>query len=138
MSLLVLSASGVRAQGPENSRPRVFLTDSDSWEVKATIDNATAAVGVPLIEGRGASSQRAELAKTFGERCPAVVVTLKQERADYIVLFDRDEDSLPFLRDNKFVLFNPDGDMIAGGSTRSLGNGVDDLCEAIAADRDGR
>jgi hypothetical protein len=90
---------------------------------------------VPIIQGTGASSQRAELAKTFGERCETVIVTLNENRADYIVLFDREDDSLPFLKDNKFVLFNKDGDMIAGGSTRSVGNGVDDLCEAIGVDR---
>ena len=40
-----------------------------------------------------------------------------------------------FLRkDNKFVLFDANGDAIASGSTRSLGNAVKDACSAIRQD----
>ena len=34
-------------------------------------------------------------------------------------------------KDNKWVVYNKDGDMIGSGSTRSLGNSVKDACEAI-------
>jgi len=37
-------------------------------------------------------------------------------------------------RDNKVVVFNRDGDSILSGSTRSLGNAVNDACSAIMKD----
>ena len=35
-----------------------------------------------------ARPQAAEITKTFGERCPEVIVNSKQEKADYVVLLD--------------------------------------------------
>ena len=37
-------------------------------------------------------------------------------------------------KDNKFALYNADGDAIASGSTRSLGNAVKDACEILIDD----
>ena len=37
-------------------------------------------------------------------------------------------------RDNKFAVYNKDGDVIASGSTRTLGNAVKNACLAIDKD----
>ena len=73
--------------------------------------------------------------KTFGERCPACIVTMKKERADYIVVLEHEGGKKLARRDNKVVIFNKDGDSIYSGSTRSLGNSVKDACEAITNSR---
>ncbi len=99
-------------------KPRVFITDSKSWETAGVL-------------GGGARPQTAEIMKTFGERCPQVTVTIKQEKADYIVLLDHEGGKGVARKDNKVAVFSKDGDMIHSGSTRTLGNAVKDACQAI-------
>jgi hypothetical protein len=113
-------------------RARVFITDSKSWELSGGFGGTDSAVGGS--QGGGARPQTAEIIKTFGQRCPDVVVNNKQERADYVVLLDHEGGKTVFLRDNKVAVFNHDGDSILSNSTRSLGNAVKDACTAIVND----
>lgn len=132
--LVLVAVSVVSAQETGNHpyRARVFITDSKSWELSGGFGGADGNLGGS--EGGGARPQTAEITKTFGERCPDVVVNNKQERADYIVLLDHEGGKASFLRDNKVAVFNHDGDAILSHSTRSLGNAVKDACGAITAE----
>jgi hypothetical protein len=60
-----------------------------------------------------------------------VTVTIKQERADFIILLDHEGGKGYARRDNKVAVFNKDGDSIFTKSTRSLGNAVKEACQAI-------
>jgi hypothetical protein len=113
-------------------KPRVFVTDSKSWELGGATGGT--ADGFGGAARGGARPQTAEIIKTFGERCPAVIINNKQEKADYVVLLDHEGGKDPISRDNKVVIFNKDGDSIMSHSTRSLGNAVKDVCGAIAED----
>jgi len=113
-------------------KPRIYVTDSKSWEVSSGVGGTSDAIGGS--GGGGARPQTAEIIKTFGERCPAVTINNKQEKADYVVLLDHEGGKASFLRDNKVVVFNKDGDSIVSASTRSLGNAVKDACTAITDD----
>src|SRR4029077_13217290 len=77
----------------------------------------------------------AEIIKTFGERCPQVVINNIQTKADYIVLLDH-EGGKGFARHkNKVAVFTRvSGDSIVSKSTVSLGGSVQEACEAITAD----
>lgn len=116
----------------EKARPRVFVTDSQSWELSGGFA-ATKDAAAGRISG-GAKPQTAEVIKTFNEKCPNVIVTANAEKADYVILLERDAKDSPLLKDNKFALFNKDGDAIKSGSTRSLGNAVKDACAAVVKD----
>jgi len=113
-------------------KPRVFVTDSHSRELSggfaATKDAAAGRVYA------GAKPQTAEIIKTFNERCPDVVVTVKADKADYVILLEHAGGETVFAKDNKYALFNADGDAIKSGSTRSLGNAVKDACAALVKD----
>jgi len=113
-------------------RPRVYITDSKSWELGGAVGGS--ADGFGGAARGGDRPQTAEIIKTFGERCPAVIVNNKQEKADYVVLLDHEGGKEPISRDNKVVVFNKDGDSIISRSTRTLGNAVKDACGAIAED----
>jgi hypothetical protein len=113
-------------------KPRVFVTDSKSWEISGAVGGTSDAIGGAT--SGGARPQTAEIIKTFGERCPSVIVNNKQEKADYVVLLDHEGGKPSILRDNKLAVFNKDGDSIISRSTRSLGNAVKDACGAIAED----
>jgi hypothetical protein len=113
----------------------VFITDSESWEIAGS-----AAGSGGTFAGHtqgGARPQTAEVIKTFGERCPQVLVNNKQEKADYVVVLDHEGGKGYLRRRNKIAVFNKDGDVIVSRSTRSLGNSVQDACDAIVANWSG-
>jgi PEGA domain len=114
------------------NRPRVFITDSKSWEMSG--GGGGTSDGFGGASRGGARPQTAEIIKTFGERCPDVIVNNKQEKADYVVLLDHEGGKGVIFRDNKVAVFNADGDSIVSRSTRSLGNAVKDACDAISKD----
>ncbi len=128
----------------QNQKPRVFITDSASWEIRGAAfgtmngayqGNAGSVHGTYASSmAGGARPQTAEIIKTFGERCPEAVVNNKQEKADYVVVLDHEGGKGVVRRRNKIAVFNRDGDAIVSHSTRSLGNSVKDACAAIVKD----
>jgi hypothetical protein len=132
-SLLAVSiVLGWTICGVAGEKPRVFITDSKSWEISGGVGGTSDGFGGE--SKGGARPQTAEIIKTFGERCPAVIVNNKQEKADYVVLLDHEGGKELISRDNKVVVFNKDGDSIVSRSTRILGNAVKGACAAIAED----
>ncbi len=132
--IVCLIAGSLMAQ--EKPRPRVFVTDSKSWETSGGFGGSRDAIGGG--SRGGARPQTAEIVKTFNERCPACVITLNKEKADYIIILEHEGGKSIIRKDNKFALFNKDGEAIKSGSTRSLGNSVKDACEAIRMDWNSR
>ena len=159
MKLICILAIAAGLAFGQDEKPRVFITDSASWAMDGGVARAgvTAAIGAAIgaaaggaegaatgaiaggVSGAGSSGgarpQRAEIMKTFGERCPQVTVTINRERADFVLILDHEGGKGFYRKNNKTALFNKDGDMIHSGSTRSLGNAVKDACEAITKKR---
>jgi hypothetical protein len=112
---------------------RVFITDSNSWEISggfaaAADRNGGAAAG---RYAGGARPQTVEVIKTFGERCPGAIITMDKTQAQYVVLFDHEGGKGYVRKDNKIAVFRAGGDLLFSDSTRSLGNAVKDACAAI-------
>jgi hypothetical protein len=126
----VVLASASLASAAE--KPRVFITDSKSWEVSS--GGGGTADGFGTAGSGGARPQTAEIIKTFNERCPNAIVNNRQEKADYVILLDHEGGKSPFSRDNKIVVFNRGGDSIMSASMRSLGNAVEGACSAMFKD----
>ncbi len=113
--------------------PRVYVTDSASWEMKGGAGGTSDGFGGGA--SGGARPQTAEIVKTFNERCPNAIINNKRERADYIVVLDHEGGKDAISRDNKIAIFEQSsGDAIFSRSTRSLGNAVKDGCSAIFRD----
>jgi hypothetical protein len=117
------------AFGQEKEKPRVFVTDSQSWQMSGGFGGTKEGFGGTM--SGGARPQTAEIIKTFGERCKDSIVTIKKEKADYIVILEHEGGKGFVRKDNKFAIFNSDGNAIKSESTRSLGNSVKDACEAL-------
>jgi PEGA domain len=116
-----------------SEKPRVFITDSQSWEV-ASYSGGGGGGGGSTSHG-GARPQTAEIIKTFGERCPGVVTNNIQQKADYIVLLDHEGGKSFVSHKNKVAVFaRISGDSIVSKSTVSLGGSVQDACNAISKD----
>ncbi len=119
------------AQTPDAAR--VFITDSQSWSIAGSGGGANGAYGSTVAGG--ARPQTAEIIKTFGQRCPQVVINNIQTKADYIVLLDHEGGKGWARHKNKVAVFTRvSGDSIVSKSTVSLGGSVQDACEAITAD----
>jgi PEGA domain len=129
LSLLLLP---VAAQTSDPQKARVFITDSQSWQM--TGNSGGSNNGFAGHSSGGARPQTAEIVKTFGDRCSSVVVNNKQDKADYVVVLDHEGGKSILAHDNKVAVFNSDGDAVVSHSTRSLGNSVKDACEAIEKD----
>lgn len=122
------------AQNPATSeKPRVFITDSQSWEMTGSGGGANGAWGAETHGG--ARPQTAEIIKTFGQRCPQVMVNNKQDVADYIVLLDHEGGKGWLRHKDKVAVFQKlSGDAVLSHSTLSLGGSVQDACEGILKD----
>ena len=117
---------------PSDGKIRVFVTDSQSWEVHGGWGASNGSGGGS--ESGGARPQTAEVIKTFSERCPEVIVTNKQDLANYAVTLDHEGGKGALRKDNKVAVFRRDGDAILSKSTRELGNSVKEACSAILGD----
>lgn len=118
--------------GPDvTEKARVFITDSESWEVSGSAGGSNGSFAAQ--SHGGARPQTAEIIKTFGQRCSDVIVNNKQEFADYIVVLDH-EGGKGYLRHrNKVAVFERiSGDVVVSHSTLSLGGSVEDACNGIA------
>jgi len=120
------------ARSQDKAKPRVFVSDSQSWQVSGHFGGIR-----DLIFGTtkgGGRPQTAEIVKTMSEECKDSIVTIKKESADYILVLDHEGGKSAILKDNKFAVFNNDGDAVKSGSTRSLGGAVKNACKALMED----
>jgi len=131
LSAMTLSASlAAGADSKDDDRPRVFVTRSESWSIGGELALPDPFEDHGSVTG-GAKPQTAEIVKTVHERCRGVVVTRKEDRADYVLVLEHEGGKVFVRKNNKFALFNADGDAIASGSTRKLGNAVKDACGVL-------
>ncbi len=108
---------------------RIFISSSDSWSIRGG-GFAGSNGGGGRVSG-GARPQTVEIMKTFRERCPEYIVTINQDKADYIIFLEHEGGKGLARKDNKVAVFEKEGDMIYANSTRSLGNAVKDACKVI-------
>jgi len=115
-----------------SEKPRVFITDSQSWEMRGSAGGGGGAFAAH--SSGGARPQTAEIIKTFGERCPDVIVNNKQELADFIVVLDHEGGKGYLQHRNKVAVFEQQsGDIVISHSTLSLGGSVQEACKGIVA-----
>ena len=115
-----------------SEKPRVFITDSQSWEMRGSAGGGGGAFAAR--SSGGARPQTAEIIKTFGERCPDVIVNNKEEFADFIVVLDHEGGKGYLQHRNKVAVFEKkSGDVVISHSTLSLGGSVQEACKGIVA-----
>ncbi len=114
-------------------KPRVFIGDSDSWQMTGG-GAGNSRGGGGAVRG-GARPQRVEIMKTFSKQCPQIIITIYEEKADFLVLLEHEGGKGAIRKDNKVAVFNHNGDMLFANSTRSLGNSVKDACGVITGNR---
>lgn len=121
---------------PSDGKIRIYVSDSQSWEMSGGWGASNGSGGGH--ESGGARPQTAEIIKTFNQRCPEYTITNNKERANYAVILDHEGGKGLVRRRNKTAVFNRVGDVIFSDSTRELGNSVKDACAAITKDQAGQ
>ena len=134
MTLAITFTGLVPAQ--ENPRPRVFIEESESWEIESDpVFGSTDKKGRVTISGGetkgGAKPRTAETMKRFNEQCKTCIVTMYKDKADFIVRLEHEGGKDLFNKDNKLAVFNRDGDLIASGSFSRPRKAVEVACNAI-------
>lgn len=121
-------ALGVQAQ----EKPRVYITDSNSWETRGAVGGGGGAFAGS--SAGGARPQTAEVIKTFGQRCPQVIINNRLDVTNYVVELEHEGGKGLLAHKDKVVVFvRATGDSIFSKSTLSVGGSVQDACEAITA-----
>lgn len=114
-------------------KPRVFITDSESWEIEGAAGGTNGAFGAE--SHGGARPQTAEIIKTFGQRCPQVIVNNRQNVADYVVVLQHEGGKGLLRHKDKVAVFQRlSGDAVMSHSTLSVGGSVEDACKGIMGD----
>lgn len=111
-------------------KPRVFITDSNSWQIVGAAGGSHGNFGAS--SAGGARPQTAEVIKTFGQRCPEVIVNNRSDASTYIVELDHEGGKGLLRHKDKIAVFDRvSGDSIFSESTLSVGGSVQDACRAI-------
>lgn len=130
LSPLGLAQTSTDTSAAPSVSPRVYVTESSSWETRGAGGGSDSGFGGG--QTGGARPQTAEIIKTFGERCPQVVINNHLEMTDYVVQLDHEGGKSAFSHKNKVAVFvRTTGDSIFSKSTLSLGGSVQDACTAI-------
>jgi hypothetical protein len=118
---------------PDDGRVRVFVTDSESWEMRGGGGGGgnSNGWGANSSFSGGARPQTAEIIKTLNERCPQFTVTNVLGKANFVIVLDHEGGKGVLRHRNKIAVFNHNGDDIFSDSTRELGNAVKDACTAM-------
>lgn len=120
-----------------DSKTRVFVTDSQSWETRggSSAGGNKNGWGASSWMAGGARPQTAEIIKTLNQRCPELTVTNNLAKANFVLTLDHEGGKGLLQHRNKIAVFNSDGDDIFSNSTRELGSAVKDACQAMLASR---
>lgn len=111
-------------------KPRIFVTDSNSWSTQGVAGGSHGSFGAS--SSGGARPQTAEIIKTFGQRCPQVTVNNRAEVSNYIVELDHEGGKGLLMHKDKIAVFvQTSGDSIFSESTLSVGGSVQDACTAV-------
>jgi hypothetical protein len=79
------------------------------------------------------TTQTTEAQKLFVDNCPSVMVTTKEDKADFTFNLARQSRASrgTFGRRDKWTLADKDGDLIGGNAVHEIKNAVKDACNLI-------
>jgi hypothetical protein len=131
-------ATASSPQGPANdsSKPRVYLSDTQSWTASGGFGNSSS-----VAEGKlygGYDPELADIYQGFTSDCPAVTVTQEKSKANYAVLFDKGTSKKGLtglgglVKVNRVTVVSPSGETVFSQAAHSADAVVKQTCDAIA------
>jgi hypothetical protein len=131
-------ATASSSQGPANdsSKPRVYLSDTQSWTASGGFGRSSS-----VAEGKlygGYDPELADIYQGFTSNCPAVIVTQEKSKANYAVLFDKGTSKKGLtglgglVKVNKVTVLSPSGETVFSQAAHSADAVVKQTRDAIA------
>lgn len=129
--LLLVVSTSLLAQ---ENKPRIFV------RAKGTVNTMTHG-GSDLLYGSRYDStvdehdESIELTKELRARCAGVIITLKEDTADYLVMLNRESKAKRgiFNKNNQVLVANKNGDVIWTKDVRAVASAAKDVCAAVTA-----
>lgn len=141
IAVLLFSVAGYGESAPTSAKTlrRVFIVDHDHYESHAegiAVADSNSA-GANYTQHGGVRMVHTEQAKTFSKECPEYIVTVKQDAADFVIVWDNKEssDTKWGSHENEFTIYSKSGDMIGSGATHRMSSAARDICRALAKDQ---
>ena len=131
-----VTASSSDAPANDSSKPRVYLSDTQSWTASGGFARSSS-----IPEGKlygGYDPELADIYQGFTSDCPAVVVTQEKSKANYAVLFDKGTSKKGLtglgglVKVNKVTVLSPGGETVFSQAAHSADAVVKQTCDAIA------
>lgn len=127
--------SGSGAQGKDSPKPRIYVSDTQSWVASGGFARSSSVAEGNLYGGY--DPQLVDIYQDFTSDCPAVVVTQHKSEAEYAVLFDNGSSKKGItglgglIKVNKVTVLSRSGDTVFSTSPHSADSAVRDTCAAI-------
>lgn len=106
------------------AKPRVYLTDHESWQQSST-----------LVAGTYTGATKTEQVKTLTQNCPAIAITGDPAKADFFLSWDSKtwQQTSWGGHENEFTLYNAQKDVLGTGSSHHMKNAARDICKLLTA-----
>lgn len=119
----------------QTSRPRLFVTGRGTLNAMAAAgaawgDNVAASRSDLIVD---AHDESIELTKDIREACPDVLVTLKKDTADFLVVINRESKRKrgALSKNSQVLVANKDGDVIWAKNVRKVSSAGKDVCDVV-------
>jgi hypothetical protein len=123
--------SDLDAQAKDLSKPRVYVSDTQSWTASGGFSGVDATAGEKLYGGY--NPELPDIFQDFTSNCSNVIVTQEAPKADFAVLFDREEGTKfgGLVKRSKITVLSKAGETIFSESAHSPDTAVKDACATI-------
>lgn len=130
------TASSSHDPAGDSSKPRVYLSDTQSWTASGGFGRSSS-----IAEGKlygGYDPEMADIYQGFTSDCPTVIVTQEKSKANYAVLFDKGTSKKGLtglggiVKVNKVTVVSSSGETVFSQEAHSADAVVKQTCDAIA------
>jgi hypothetical protein len=135
-ALKPVTASVSDAPTNDSSKPRVYVSDTQSWTASGGFGRSSS-----IPEGKlygGYDPEMADIYQDFTSDCAAVIVTQEKSKANYAVLFDKGTSKKGLtglgglVKVNKVTVVSESGETVFSQAAHSADAVVKQTCDAIA------
>ena len=129
------SAPRPDAQEGGSSKPRIYVSDTESWTASGGFANPSSVAPGSLYGGY--NPEMVDIYQDFTSDCPAAAVTQQKSNADYVVLFDKQSSKKGLaglgglVKVNNVRVLSKSGDTLLSQTSHSVDTAVRLACEAI-------
>ena len=117
------------------SKPRIYVTDTESWTASGGFGNPSGVAAGSLYGGY--NPEMVDIYQDFTSDCAAAVVTQQRSQADYAVLFDKQSSKKGLtglgglVKVNKVTVLSKNGETLLSETSHSVDTAVKMACDAI-------